>query len=194
MKTIFAIFLSFFFVTAASAAPTAEQIARAAAILAESPAASAPAPAAAPGPSTATIANEWVDVGKNIGSSLGQAARESGAMVNDFVKTPAGTMIAAAIMYHYVGTSLVLLFGGCILMFVMCPAMLRAAYMVYVRASTVVVTYDTVSRFWGLYTKKVPGEIRKVDNWNDGDSDMIIIFVLAAIVTFVSGSVMLAHI
>lgn len=66
---------------------------------------------------------KWVDVGTNIGKSLGGAAKEVGVAVNDFVETPVGMLTAFLIVWHVMGAALVHFFGG-ILIFILGFSML----------------------------------------------------------------------
>lgn len=56
--------------------------------------------------------NQWVDVGKNIGSGLAGAAKEVGVAVNDFATTPVGILTTMLIVWHMIGSTLIHLFGG----------------------------------------------------------------------------------
>lgn len=61
---------------------------------------------------TAARVNEWVDVGKNIGSGLAGAAKEVGVAVNDFAKTPVGILTMLLIVFHMIGEAIIGVFVG----------------------------------------------------------------------------------
>jgi hypothetical protein len=54
----------------------------------------------------AQVANEWIQVGENLGKALSGCAKELGVEVNNFVKTPVGKVAAFIIIWKLVGTDL----------------------------------------------------------------------------------------
>lgn len=61
---------------------------------------------------TLAEAEKWVGLGEKMGKVLGGVAKEVGVEVNDFVKTPVGTMTAGLIAWQYIGKTIVHLLGG----------------------------------------------------------------------------------
>lgn len=55
---------------------------------------------------------EWVDLGTKIGQMMGGAAKEVGIAVNDFVKTPVGQWTMAMIIWKFMGSVIIHVFGG----------------------------------------------------------------------------------
>lgn len=55
---------------------------------------------------------QWVDLGTKIGQGLGGAAKEVGVAVNEFVKTPVGILTSAVILWKFLGSTFLHLFGG----------------------------------------------------------------------------------
>ena len=82
---------------------------------------------------------EWVDIGERIGKMLGGAAREVGVAVNDFVDTPVGKMTMVLIVWNYMGSMIVHVFGGLLVMVLGLSIIL---YM-YKRSTQDVVHYDS---------------------------------------------------
>lgn len=68
--------------------------------------------------STVKNVSEWVDVGQKIGQMMGGAAKEVGVAVNDFVKTPVGQWTMALIIWKFMGSALVHVFGGLLVLIV----------------------------------------------------------------------------
>lgn len=56
--------------------------------------------------------DQWVNVGEKVGKMMGGAAKEVGIQVNEFVKTPVGQMTAFLIIWNYMGSMAVHVFGG----------------------------------------------------------------------------------
>ena len=56
--------------------------------------------------------DQWLNIGERIGKMIGGAAKEVGVAVNDFVKTPVGITAMALIVWHYMGSMIVHVFGG----------------------------------------------------------------------------------
>lgn len=87
---------------------------------------------------SAKSVEEWVEVGSNIGKGLAGAAKEVGVAVNDFVKTPVGQITAAVILWKFIGSAIVHLIGGLVVL------LSGWAFMAYInrRLSPLLVSYD----------------------------------------------------
>lgn len=57
-------------------------------------------------PSTATV-EKWVGFGEQIGKALSGTARELGVVANDFIKTPAGQITLAMIVWKVMGSDII---------------------------------------------------------------------------------------
>lgn len=62
--------------------------------------------------------SEWVDIGQKIGQMMGGAAKEVGIAVNDFVKTPVGQWTMALIIWKFMGSAIIHLVGGVLVLVV----------------------------------------------------------------------------
>jgi hypothetical protein len=60
--------------------------------------------------------NEWVDLGTKIGKGLAGAAKETGVAVNDFALSPVGRLTTILIVWHFIGNSLLHVFGATVLL------------------------------------------------------------------------------
>lgn len=68
--------------------------------------------------STPEKVSAWVKVGTDIGAGLAGAARELGVQANEFVKTPVGEWVAFLIIWHFMGSMVVHVMAGGILLIV----------------------------------------------------------------------------
>lgn len=62
--------------------------------------------------SAAQAVNEWVEVGKGLGSGLAAGAKEMGVVVNDFAKTDVGKFTMFVIFFKVMGSTLIHLAAG----------------------------------------------------------------------------------
>jgi hypothetical protein len=65
--------------------------------------------------------NQYVEIGKGLGSGIGAAAKELGVAVNDFAKTPVGKITMALIVFKVAGGQIIGILGGSIWFLVMIP-------------------------------------------------------------------------
>ncbi len=56
--------------------------------------------------------DEWVNVGEHIGAMITGTAKSVGIAANEFVNTPVGMMAMGLIVWHYMGSVLVHMFGA----------------------------------------------------------------------------------
>ena len=71
-----------------------------------------------PAISTPEKVSAWVKVGTDIGAGLAGAARELGVQANEFVKTPVGEWVAFLIIWHFMGSMVIHVVAGGILLIV----------------------------------------------------------------------------
>jgi membrane protein CcdC involved in cytochrome C biogenesis len=106
------------------------------------------------GHTSATVrkeAEQWIDLGGNMGRAAVAAAKELGIAANDFVKTPLGMVTMAVVVYKFVGASLLHIVFGLfffILTIGLTVHFVRADY--YASAD-----YERVPVLWGLFHRKV---------------------------------------
>ena len=62
--------------------------------------------------------DEYVALGERIGKMMGSAAKELGIAVNQFVETPVGKWTMAMIIWKYMGSAIVHVFGGVLVLVV----------------------------------------------------------------------------
>ena len=62
--------------------------------------------------------DEYVALGERIGKMMGGAAKELGIAVNQFVETPVGKWTMAMIIWKYMGSAIVHVFGGVLVLVV----------------------------------------------------------------------------
>jgi hypothetical protein len=82
--------------------------------------------------------SQWVDIGERIGKMIGGVAKEVGVAVNEFVQTPVGKMAMVIIVWHYMGSVLIHVVAGLLIL------VLGLSFILYMtkRARTVVYDYD----------------------------------------------------
>jgi len=61
---------------------------------------------------------QWVNIGERLGKVIGSVAKEVGVAVNEFITTPVGQMTMALIIWSYMGTVLVHIIGGVLILIV----------------------------------------------------------------------------
>ncbi len=66
----------------------------------------------ADGVETVEKVSKWVTVGTDLGKGLAGAAKELGVTANEFIKTPVGKLTAALIVWHFMGGTLIHIFGA----------------------------------------------------------------------------------
>lgn len=101
--------------------------------------------AAGPVDDPADRVDKWVNVGERVGKMLGGAAKEVGVAVNQFVTTPVGMMTAALIVWHYMGSMIIHVISGWVVLII---SVMMITY-VYRRSTKQVITYDVeAGRNW----------------------------------------------
>lgn len=119
-------------------------------------AASAPASVAISSPEKI---DKWIDVGTRIGQMMGGAAKEVGIAVNEFVKTPVGKWTMALIIWNYMGTMIVHVFGGVV---VLVFGTLALRYFM-ARLNPVEYTYDHERTNWLGRSRVIKVERNRMD-------------------------------
>lgn len=98
---------------------------------------------APPVPASAAV-EEWVSVGERVGKLLSGTARELGVAVNDFVKTPVGTLVMAMVLWKYLGAAAVHIAAGLFIWGVG----LSLSWWVARRGCKLQITYHAEKRTW----------------------------------------------
>jgi hypothetical protein len=96
----------------------------------------------------ADVADKWVNIGERFGKMFGGAAKEIGMATNDFLKTPVGMMTAGVIIFNYVGSPIIHVVLGLLILFI------GLAITLYFQstATKLVIKYDNTSKtWWGGY-------------------------------------------
>lgn len=66
-------------------------------------------------------AEAWADLGGKVGMAMVSAAKEVGMAANEFASTELGTVVTAIVVYKIIGTELMSLFGGLVILLVGIP-------------------------------------------------------------------------
>lgn len=105
-------------------------------------------------------AEEWGNLGANMGKAMIGAAREIGVAANDFVSTPLGKVTAALVVYKLIGrdiidivTGLITLITGTVL-----SVWLAMSQAFYTRK------YETKSYLFGFWNRRIISEVEVEDS------------------------------
>jgi len=71
-----------------------------------------------PVPTSAEEVEKWSNIGNVIGKALSGTAKEMGVAVNEFSKTDVGFMVTVLVVWHFMGTMVVHIFGGILILLV----------------------------------------------------------------------------
>lgn len=109
---------------------------------------------------TTSNAEQWLNVGERIGKMFGSAAKEAGIAVNEFAKSPVGSLAMALIVWHYMGATIAHLFGGVLVLIA------GACFIVWVarRRRHVVTTYQEGKLSWLGNPIVLRREVSKMDD------------------------------
>jgi len=55
----------------------------------------------------AEVAEKWANIGEQFGKMIGSAAKEVGVAANEFLQTPVGILTATVIVFHYMGSPII---------------------------------------------------------------------------------------
>ena len=88
--------------------------------------------------------SEWSQAARGFAEAIGVAAKGLGIAVNDFMKSPAGVLLALILLLNYAGGVII---GVPFVMF----TILVFAYM-FRRATIDSISYENVPMFWGMIT------------------------------------------
>lgn len=124
-------------------------------------------------------AEKVLDFSEKFGKMIASTAREVGVATNEFVQTPVGMLVAALIVWNYIGQDLVqLLFGSCI--FVLG---LYFVSRVYKNWTTQKVIYDLEkpANFFGKHP------IKSIENKSLGGDEIVGLLGISLIVTVGAG-------
>lgn len=78
----------------------------------------------APGQTAVIVRQEaeaWADLGGKVGMAMVSAAKEVGMAANEFASTDLGAVVTAIVVYKIVGTEIMSLFGGFVILLVGIP-------------------------------------------------------------------------
>lgn len=113
--------------------------------------------------------DKYVGIGERIGKMVGGAAREVGMAVNDFAKTPVGIWAIAMITWTYMGTAIVHLVLGTMLLIVGYGFI---AYIIFKSAPVIYVYHDDKTTWYGGRVLKSKSH----ESMKEGDAAALIIF------------------
>lgn len=71
-----------------------------------------------PMPTTTKEVEKWANIGSAVGKALSESAKGLGIAVNDFAKTDVGFLATVLIFWHFIGATLVHIFGGILILVV----------------------------------------------------------------------------
>lgn len=110
--------------------------------------------------SSATSAEQWLNIGERVGKMFGSAAKEVGVAANDFAKTDVGMLAMALIVWHFMGATIAHLFGGVLIL------LAGAAFVVWVarRRRNSVITYREDKLSWLGNPIVLRREVSKMDD------------------------------
>lgn len=112
--------------------------------------------------------SEIGEAAKGIAQAIGIAAKELGIAVNDFLKSPAGTLTVAFIFAKF--------FGAKILGLLLLPLYTLVARGAWQRAMIYSAEYTYEPVLWGLFKRRRIASIKRTA-WRDmGDSQVLLIF------------------
>lgn len=132
-----------------------------------------------PGVDAETV-GQWAQISQEFAKAIGLAAREIGVSVNEFIRTPAGMITVAVILWVSLGKSLVLL-AMLPMVWVFTGIILRRLWFSH---------YDTVERGFWIFQRKV--QVRRFIGYKDADEGMLILsFVSLAAALLLSGILLL---
>ena len=104
--------------------------------------------------------SEWSQAARGFAEAIGVAAKGLGIAVNDFMKSPAGVLLALILLLNYAGGVII---GVPFVMF----TILVFAYM-FRRATIDSISYENVPMFWGMITVRRRTVVKMTSI--DGDS------------------------
>lgn len=113
-------------------------------------------------PTSSVVDNvdQWLNIGERVGKMMGGAARELGLAANEFVKSPVGIMATVVILFQYLGSPIIHMFTGILVLLV---GIASIRYIVYNRRGNKI-TYDTERKnLFGNYPVKHK-ELGKMDD------------------------------
>lgn len=99
--------------------------------------------------------NEWAGIAKGFAQAIGVLAKELGVAVNDFLRSPAGILLAAILLVKHAGGVFI---GVPFVIF----SVLVFAYVVR-RVTTGKVTYENVPLLWGMLTMRRKASVERLE-------------------------------
>jgi hypothetical protein len=118
-------------------------------------------------------ANEWGTAAKSFAVAIGIAAKELGIATNDFLKSPAGFLLAAVLIFKFCGGILI---GVPFMVFTM-----WFCYRTINKYRQKDAEYVAVSYFWGLYVRQKAVNI-KYSPWEEGSVFFTLIVLLTGLI------------
>lgn len=127
-------------------------------------------------------AEAWADLGGKVGMAMVSAAKEVGMAANEFASTELGTVVTAIVVYKIIGTELMSLFGGLVILLVGIPL----SVWVLMKKSTWAyeIDYEYQKYLGGFWNRRVIKHMRMSD---DGSTFRWIIGVGGLILTLIAG-------
>lgn len=115
--------------------------------------------------------SEIGEAAKGIAQAIGIAAKELGIAVNDFLKSPAGTLTIAFIIAKF--------FGGKILALLLLPLYTLVARGAWQRAWVYETQYTYTPVLWGMFQRRRIALTKRLDWAHMGDTQVLLIFGIA---------------
>ena len=109
-------------------------------------------------------ASKWAELGKNVGTALVASAKEVGQGVNEFSQTPVGQVTTAIIVYKVIGSDILRLIFGTLLLVVGTAA----AFYVYRSMPRYDIQYENIPRLGGLFISRKIKSFKINDDFKTG--------------------------
>lgn len=130
-------------------------------------------------------AEKVLDFSEKFGKMIASTAREVGVATNEFVETPVGMLVAALIVWNYIGQDLVqLLFGSCI--FVLGLYFVSRVYKNWI-ASEIVYDLEKPTNFFGKHP------VKSIKTRTLGGDEIIGLLGMALLITIAAGLITFAR-
>lgn len=127
-------------------------------------------------------AEAWADLGGKVGMAMVSAAKEVGMAANEFASTELGTVVTAIVVYKIIGTEIMSLFGGFVILLVGVPVSLW----VLMKKSTWAyeIDYEYQKYLGGFWNRRV---IKHMSMSDEGSAFRWIIGVGGLVITLATG-------
>ena len=126
----------------------------------------------------------WVDVGTGLGKAMIAMSAELGVAVNEFARTPVGSVMTAILVYKVVGSDIISTVSAFIVL-LGAAVLSRRLWLIDMRIRTYEKEFVPVSLFWGLYS--TTKTVMVVSSEKRGDPDAGVVFsVIVALVGLIA--------